>query len=127
IVWRGLGESLAMLLNRNWFESGDWTRQELEVMDAQFVAAVEAAFQAGLESRAAARATVRIGKPSLVQLEAAIEAAWLWLWEKDGELPFAAIVARVRTQCPNVTVAVVRAGFERRFKARRLSDEIGRA
>jgi len=50
---------------------GLWSRDRLEEMDAQFVAAVTAAFQEGSESRAAAAATVRIGSRRRVE-EAAI-------------------------------------------------------
>jgi hypothetical protein len=94
---------------------GDWTRAELAEMDGRYVAAVEAAFEEGLESRAAAAATVRVTKPTE---EEAIEAAWKFLWEKDGDLPFAAIVEFVQARCPNVPAARVRIEFERRFKRR---------
>src|SRR5262245_30776594 len=96
------------------YGDGTWSREELERMNQEFVAAVETAFQRGLESRAAARATVWVAKPSR-QVEEVIEAAWNFLWENDGDLPFVEIVSFVRARCPNVTAAVVRAGFEKRF------------
>src|SRR5262245_65908750 len=61
---------------------GNWSRSELEAMDAAFVARVEAAFAAGLESRVAAAATVRVRTPrngDARRVEAAIEAAWKFL------------------------------------------------
>src|SRR5215813_7059894 len=42
-------------------QSGLWSREQLLEMDSRFVAALEAAFAKGLESRAAAAATVWIG------------------------------------------------------------------
>src|SRR5262249_61095466 len=58
---------------------GDWTREELEAMDAAFVERLEAAFQAGLESRAAASATVQLnGKQQRLTEEGTIELAWRW-------------------------------------------------
>ena len=39
---------------------GLWSRDQLEAMNDRFVAAVERAFELGLESRAAAAATVRV-------------------------------------------------------------------
>jgi hypothetical protein len=98
---------------------GDWRREELLKMDACFVSAVTAAFEAGRESPAAARATVRVGRSAAVVEEAAIQAAWNLLWQKDGEMSFAEIVVAVQACCPNVTAARIRAGFERRFKVRR--------
>src|SRR5262245_39889656 len=95
---------------------GDYTPARLLEMNSCFVAAVTAAFQAGLESRAAASATV-VTKRRVTENEA-IQAAWNFLWQKDGDLPFAAIVAFVRARCPGVDPAYVRAGFERRFKRR---------
>jgi hypothetical protein len=100
---------------------GDWTRGELLEMDARFVAAVEAAFQAGLESRAAARATVKsrlVVAASPAQLEKAIGAAWTWFWrDKDADVPFSAVVAFVRIRFPCVTAECVREGFERRRRS----------
>jgi len=47
------------------YEAGDerdgpWTREQLIEMDARFVAALERAFEAGLESRASAAAQVKL-------------------------------------------------------------------
>ena len=85
-------------------------------MDDRFVAAVETSFRLGLESRAAARATVRVMKQRLTEeeaIKAAIHAAWCWLWQKEGDVPFSAVVARVRTQYPGVDPARIRNEFER--------------
>src|SRR5262245_22812216 len=89
----------------------------LLAMNDRFVAAVEAAFHAGNESPVAASATVKVRKRRLTE-EEAIEAAWKFLWQEEGDLPFAVVVAFARTQCPNVTAADVRAGFEKRFARR---------
>jgi hypothetical protein len=93
---------------------GTWSRTQLEEMDAQFVAAVEAAFEAGLESRTVARATILVGKLRVTE-EAILDAAWRWfVRNRDAsDIPFAAVVAR----CPGVDFARVRAGFEKRFAA----------
>jgi alkanesulfonate monooxygenase SsuD/methylene tetrahydromethanopterin reductase-like flavin-dependent oxidoreductase (luciferase family) len=69
-----------MLLLRSWYESDDglcgaWSRTQLLEMDAQFVAAVQAAFQAGLESPVSARATVRVSTSAAVAEEAILDAA----------------------------------------------------
>jgi hypothetical protein len=98
---------------------GDWSREQLQEMDALFVARVEAAFEAGLESRAAAKATVQVGRASAVDVERAIEAAWAWFQSVDQDVAFSAVVAFVRVRCPNVAVECIRAGFEKRFARRR--------
>src|SRR5262249_31008562 len=53
-----IGRVFAMLLLRGWYESGDWTRGQPVEMDSRFCEALERAFRLGIESRAAARATV---------------------------------------------------------------------
>jgi hypothetical protein len=40
--------------------NGGWTREQLEAMDALFVAALEKAFESGLESRASASGQVKL-------------------------------------------------------------------
>jgi hypothetical protein len=40
--------------------NGGWTREQLEAMNAVFVAALEKAFELGLESRASARGQVKL-------------------------------------------------------------------
>jgi hypothetical protein len=100
-------------------EYGLWTRPQLIEMDQKFVAAVERAFANGEESPVAARATVDV-KASLngsrrLAAETAIEAAWIWLWEKEGDLAFSEIVAFVRARVPGIAAEHIRAGFERRF------------
>ena len=68
-------------LNSSFYEElhggdGLWSRSQLEEMDAVFVAACEAAFQLGLESRAAAAATYsRNAVNGKQHTEAVIEAA----------------------------------------------------
>jgi hypothetical protein len=86
-------------------------------MDEHFTSAVEAAFEAGLESRSAARATVQVGRSSAVDVERAIEAAWAWFQSMDQDVAFSAVVAFVRARCPGVDPMCVRAGFEKRFAA----------
>ena len=78
---------------------------------------MEQAFQAGLESRAAVMATVRVGKPRVTE-EQAIQQVWIWFVRNMDatDIAFADVVARVRVLLPNVTAARVRAGFEKRFK-----------
>jgi hypothetical protein len=39
---------------------GSWSREQLETMNAQFVAAMERAFELGLESRASAASQVKL-------------------------------------------------------------------
>jgi hypothetical protein len=111
-----------MLLNRRWDESGDarhgdWSRDELEAMDAKFREALNQAFERGLESRTAASAVVRV-RPRVTEDEA-IETVWTWFCRhRDAEdIAFADVVTRVRALLPNVTAARVRLGFEKRFAA----------
>jgi hypothetical protein len=85
-------------------------------MDSAFVERVEAAFEAGLESRAAAKATVQVGRPGVVDVERAIEAAWQWFKSMDQDVTFSAVVAHARVRCPGIDPMCVRAGFEKRFK-----------
>jgi len=65
------------------YGDGTWPRARLIEMNDAFVARVEAAFRAGLESRAAASATVRLKSSlngsRLLAEEAAIGAAWHYL------------------------------------------------
>jgi len=101
-------------------QCGDYTRAELEEMDAAFVAAVEAAFQAGLESRAAASATVRFKSLSgrEAKIESAIEAAWDLLSSKRGDMTALEVLSFVRARVPGVALERVRFGFELRFRER---------
>jgi len=98
---------------------GLWSRVQLEAMDAAFVAALEASFQAGLESRAAAAATVRVGPrrngSRLLAEQAAIGAAWNWFKEAKFEATAVEVVARVRASCASVTAEQVRAEFKKRL------------
>ena len=104
---------------------GLWSRQELEIMDAAFCARVEAAFAAGLESRAAARATIQV-KSSLNGSrqraeEAAIESAWRYLRENieaGVDVSFVEVLAFARERCSDVTAEQVRVEFKKRFKGR---------
>ena len=107
-------------LNSSFYEElhggdGLWSRSQLEEMDAVFVAACEAAFQLGLESRAAAAATYsRNAVNGKQHTEAVIEAAWRYLLTnmcEGKDVTSAAIVAR----CPGVPPERVRAVFKRRL------------
>jgi len=100
--------------------SGDglWPRDRLEQMDASFVAAVERAFELGLESRTAAAATVSFRNGKAAAIEGAIEAAWDLLCSKKGEMAASEVVAFVRERCPNLDLARVRAGLAERFEQR---------
>src|SRR5262245_7678854 len=107
-------------------QCGLWSRTQLEDMDAAFVAAVRAAFDQGLESRAAASATIDVKAPSLngnarrveAAIEAVIEKAWDLLCSKEGEIAFSEIVVFVRERVPNIELDCIRFGFEQRFKQR---------
>src|SRR5262245_20018792 len=96
---------------------GGWPREQLLEMDGRFTARVEAAFQAGLESRVAAAATVRVGHRNGGRQraeEAVVESAWVWFCQRDREkeVAFSEILAR----CPGVDPCKVREGFARRFR-----------
>jgi hypothetical protein len=91
---------------------GVWPRARLEEMNNSFVAAVEAAFQAGNESLAAARATVQVKSSSRrLAEEAAIGAAWRWFVDAKFEATAVEVLARVRVGYPNITAEQVREGF----------------
>src|SRR5215510_13366895 len=96
------------------YGDGTWSRQELEATNDRFVAAMEAAFDAGLESRASASATVKMNGKQRAD-EIAIELAWRWLRENMDagvDVAFVEVVAFVQARCSGVTPARVRAGFE---------------
>jgi len=100
-------------------QCGDWTRDQLLEMDAAFVAAVEAAFRSGLESRAAAAATARL-KPALngnqrLAMDAALGAAWDWFVGVKFEATAGEVLARVRAVCPRVSAEQVRVEFKTRL------------
>jgi|SRR5262249_22982707 len=102
-------------------QSGLWSREQLLEMDSRFVAAVEAAFAKGLESRAAAAATVRIGRNGkAAAVESAIEAVWDRLCSKKGEMAASEVVMFVRERVPNIDPAYVRASLAERFRQRGL-------
>ena len=75
---------------------------ELEAMDQKFVSACEAAFKAGLESRAAAAATVRVGSlrnGKEAAIEGIIESAWRYLrtnMDAGVDVTFLEVAARSR-------------------------------
>ena len=48
--------------------------------------------------------------------DAAIEAGWRFFLSQQGDIPFAAIVAAIRAQCPRVGVESIRAEFKRRLR-----------
>ena len=97
---------------------GLWPRDRLLSMDASYVAAVEAAFAAGLESRAAAAATVSFRNGKAAALEGALEGAWNSLISKRGEMAASEVVAYVRARCPGVDVSLIRFGIEQRLRER---------
>src|SRR5262249_6034411 len=101
-------------------QCGLWSRAELETMDQKFVVAVEAAFQSGLESRAAASSTVRVKSPlngsQRLAEESAIGAAWAHLCDRRGEVSASEIVGYVRERCPDVDVSRIRFGIEQRLR-----------
>ena len=102
-------------------QCGLWSRSELEAMDSAFCARIEAAFDAGLESRASASATVKMNGKQRAD-EIVIELAWRWLrenMEANVDISFVEVVAFVQARCSGVTPARVRAGFEWRFKGER--------
>jgi hypothetical protein len=96
---------------------GTWSRDQLEVMDAAFVARVEAAFQAGLESRSAAAASVKMNGKQRAD-EIAIELAWRWLRENmdaNVDVSFVEVVGFVHARCPGVDRARIGAEIKRRL------------
>jgi hypothetical protein len=108
-----------MLLNRGWYESGDarhgdWSRDELETMDACFVAAVEAAFASGLERRESARLTATFRKQRVTE-ETILDAAWSWFCRRNRQVDVA--FSEVLARCPGVDRSRVEAAFRRRFEA----------
>ena len=97
--------------------NGIWSRSELLEMDARFCEALERAFANGTESRAAARATVRIGSlrnGKGAVIESAIQAAWDLVCSKKGEMAASEVLAFVRELVPGVPPERVRAEFKRR-------------
>jgi hypothetical protein len=90
---------------------GDYTREQLIEMNDRFVAAVEAAFAAGLESPSAARATVKVNGKQRLTEEGTIELAWRWF----AEAKFQATALEVMARCPGVAPECVREGIKRRF------------
>ena len=98
---------------------GTWSHDELERMDAAFIGAVLRAVSSGHESPVAASSTVRLNGSRRLAEEAAIGAAWRWFRDAKFDVPAAAVVARVRAQCPNIESARIRAAFEWRFKRTR--------
>jgi hypothetical protein len=105
---------------------GIWTRVQLEEMDREFCARVEAAFAAKLESRAAAAATYTMnGKQRTDEL--AIELAWRWF--RDAK--FGATAVKVLARCPGVAPERVREGLWRRLRSgmskRTASDDLPRS
>jgi hypothetical protein len=97
---------------------GLWPRDRLLAMDASYTAAVERAFELGLESRAAARATISFRNGKVAVLEGALEGAWKNLCSKQGEVTAAEVVAYVRARCPGVDVSHIRFGIEQRLRQR---------
>jgi hypothetical protein len=102
---------------------GTWTRDQLEEMDRRFVTAVTRAFELGLESRAAAAATVsfRNGSQRLAE-KAAIESAWRWFVDAKFQATAVEVLKFVRARSLSVTAERVRVEFRRR-----LFSQIGQA
>jgi len=97
---------------------GVWPRDRLLAMDAFYTAAVERAFELGLESRAAASTTVRVTKQRLTG-EQAIQEAWTWYCRNrdTADISSSEVVARVRAQYWGVDPMLIRAEFKKRFMA----------
>jgi hypothetical protein len=93
---------------------GTWTREELEKMDAAFVAACERAFESGLESRAAASATVNVNGKQRLTEEGTIELAWRFF----ADAKFQMTAMEVTSRCPGVSPERVRVAFKERFFSR---------
>jgi hypothetical protein len=100
---------------------GDWPREQLVQMNDLFTAAVERAFELGLESRAAAGATVRVGSSlngsRRLAEDAAIQAAWRWFADVKFQATAVEVLARVRASYSAVTAEQVREEFRRRLMA----------
>ena len=100
---------------------GLWSRDQLEQMNQEFTAAVERAFKLGLESRAAAAATVRVGalrNGKEAAIEGAIEAAWRYLrsnMDEGRDVSFVEVLGFARERCLGVTAEQVRVGVKRRL------------
>ena len=55
-------------------------------------------------------------KPSLAE-KAAIQAVWAWfIRNRDRDVPFVEVVARVRERCPGARVEFIRSEFERQLR-----------
>jgi hypothetical protein len=98
---------------------GVWPRNRLEQMNAAFVAAVEAALEAGSESLVAARATVQVDRNGkAAAFEGALEGAWKSLCERKGQMLAFEVVGYVRERCPDADVFNIRFGMEQRLRQR---------
>jgi hypothetical protein len=98
---------------------GLWPRDRLEQMNTAFIVAVEHAFELGLESRAAASATVRIGRNGrAAAVESVIEAVWDRLCSKKGQMAASEVLMFVRERCPNIDPAYVKASLAERLRRR---------
>jgi len=97
--------------------NGILSRAQLEEMDARFCAALELAFVNGGESRAAASATVRLGRNGSQQLaeEAAIGGVWRLFVEAKFDMTAVEVMERARAICPHVSAEQVRDAFRRRL------------
>ena len=95
---------------------GDWPREQLVQMDNLFTAAVERAFELGLESRAMAAATIRFRRR--LAEESAIQAAWNWLrgnMAEGKDVSASEVVTFVRERCPGIDPTFIRAGLWQRL------------
>jgi len=113
------------MLQRTFFDPADelhgaWSREQLLEMDDRFTAAVKAAFDLGLESRAAAAATYAMNGKQRAE-EIAIELAWRYLrtnMDAGIDVSFVEVLAFARERCSGVTAEQVRVEFKKRFKGR---------
>jgi hypothetical protein len=49
--------------------------------------------------------------------KAAIQAVWAWfIRDRDRDVPFVEVVARVRLRCPSASVECIRAEFENQLR-----------
>jgi hypothetical protein len=116
-------QRLSSFLDEELLPGDGWNREQLIQQNDRFVARVEAAFAAGLESRAAAGATVRVGARPLAE-EAVIGAVWRWFVDAKFQATAVEVLGRVRASCPNVAAEQVRAGFWQRLKAASAGSQI---
>ena len=90
---------------------GDYNCEQLLEMNNRFVAVVQAAFAAGLESRAAAEKTVNVNGRQRLTEEGTIELAWRFFVAAKFEMT----AVEIRARCPCVAPERVRVAFRERL------------